>query len=392
LLRPVFSNAPGIRQRSRLTLPLNVPTGRYLAPAGTSFTIVAEATSHPITQAGFSLSGKDADPATLRVLSDRPLGEPSTGGVPAGWNLAPFFFGEVDVWVDPIYLVQEAALRVDAQGSLAPRPGIYQFTGTIMDDACAQSEEVSFELEVFPSDAPDLLAWIEKSPEPLGEPQPHDAATGNPRVRPDEEFLLVVEARPNGLSGSVSDLETLRVTSVPSLAANDELSGFFDVTSTPDRRSWRVVSESPLSPGNVRFEIAAGSTAGGRRAIPFVLEVEVEFEQHVRPILTVNCTGCHERPDPEKGLELVVPSAPSLTVWRNMVNVFATEPEITSSAPILVRPLFPERSYLFHKLRGTHLDGMVGGEGDRMPQDAINFLGLEEMAIIQGWIEQGALR
>ena len=401
-LRPVFANLPGVRHRSRIELPVETDTGRYLVPAGTSFTIVVEATSNPLTQAGFSFTrenGPGADPQALRVVSDRALGDPERGGVAAGANLAPQFLRELELWVDPIYLVQDVSLRVDGSSALAPTPGIYRFTGSVTDTSCGPSAEASFELEVLPPGAPEIFAWIERAPEARGEPAPHEAATGNPRVAPDEAFLLVVEARPNGVTETAIDPGILTITSAPPLRGGENLTSLFQSTSTPGRWSWLVntgkqpMPRPSLTPGNVRLEITAGSVQpGSTRVVPFLLEVEVSFEHHVRPILTTHCTGCHERPEPEKGLELVAPGSDALTIWRRIVNVFAAEPAITSSAPVLVRPLYPKRSYLYHKLRGTHLDGSVEGSGERMPLDAINYLPADAMATIQGWIEQGALR
>ncbi len=56
----------------------------------------------------------------------------------------------------------------------------------------------------------------------------------------------------------------------------------------------------------------------------------------------------------------------------------------TESKFLRIEPGDPERSYLIHKLRGTHL--AVGGEGERMP---IGFepLAEREIAVFADWIK-----
>jgi hypothetical protein len=54
---------------------------------------------------------------------------------------------------------------------------------------------------------------------------------------------------------------------------------------------------------------------------------------------------------------------------------------------LLIAPGSPEDSYLWHKLRGTHLD--VGGSGERMPLVAPP-LDAETMDRIETWITIGA--
>ena len=58
------------------------------------------------------------------------------------------------------------------------------------------------------------------------------------------------------------------------------------------------------------------------------------------------------------------------------------------SALLRVAPGFPSRSYLWHKLRGTHAS--VGGGGDRMPQGDPP-LSTAQMNVIRAWIVEGAL-
>ena len=51
----------------------------------------------------------------------------------------------------------------------------------------------------------------------------------------------------------------------------------------------------------------------------------------------------------------------------------------------LIEPLDPPRSYLWHKINGTHLD--VGGEGDLMPPGIFDG---DTLALIEDWILAGA--
>lgn len=62
-----------------------------------------------------------------------------------------------------------------------------------------------------------------------------------------------------------------------------------------------------------------------------------------------------------------------------LVNVPSTESRL-----MRIEPGIPERSYVLHKLRGTHL--AVGGEGERMP---IGFESLpeHEIRLIADWIK-----
>jgi hypothetical protein len=51
-----------------------------------------------------------------------------------------------------------------------------------------------------------------------------------------------------------------------------------------------------------------------------------------------------------------------------------------------VKPGNLEKSYLWHKLKDTHID--VGGSGVSMPKNAV--LSDDEMAVIEHWILSGA--
>ena len=118
-----------------------------------------------------------------------------------------------------------------------------------------------------------------------------------------------------------------------------------------------------------------------------MIETEVDYAGVIQPILTRNCTGCHEDPNPDRGLVLVAPDPE--TTRRNIVNVYAAGPDFDSISPRHIRPYLPWRSYLWRKLRGTHLTAGVMGEGERMPLNG-GYLGAEDMHLIESWIRQGA--
>ena len=143
--------------------------------------------------------------------------------------------------------------------------------------------------------------------------------------------------------------------------------------------------------GNLTF-MASVTTRDGEAIGEGSLELEVpaSYSKHIQPIWDLNCGGCHEGPDANKGLRIVAPGQPAATTWRDIVNVFAAEPDLESTAQLLVRPFLPEFSYLFHKLRGTHLTRDVAGSGERMPLGAPPYLTATEEHRVKSWILQGA--
>lgn len=397
-LIPVESQAPGVRQRSRVPLEAIEP-GKYRVLAGTSFAILVDATSNRISQASFSFQDPDnphaGNPSTLEVRCDRDLGDPTAGGIAAGENLAPLFFGDVDIWVDQIYLITHAALRISGTGALSPTPGEYRFNAVVTDEACARSEEASFSLTVEPSAQPEIFAWVETNAgDDVVSLLQHDPGSGNVRLTEaaaddQSDTRLVIEALPNGQGGPAP--ETLDVRAVPPFPGGEDLGSLFVMEAADPAIRFSMPLSAPWFPtlGNTDLTITIGSTDGSVvRTVRVRLEVEVHHESDIEPIWRERCTGCHEEPDPEKGLVLVDP-VPG-RAFRNVVNVFASEPKISSVASLLVRPFFPDRSYLYHKIQGTHLEPEVGGDGGRMPDDE-SILKVESQRLIESWILQGAL-
>ena len=392
-LSVVRANAPRVRQRSRVQLP-RTNDGSFILEAGESFTLLVAAESNLLTREGFSLqiTGEPAgNPNALFVTCDRDLGDPTNGGIAAGTNLAPLFFSNLDGWSDPLYLLEHAALRIDGRSHLAPTAGRYVFSARVVDDACSSSATESIAVEVQPSTgAPQLYAWVEDGETPTNEPRPHDPGSGNARAPRDNGFLLVVQSR----AGSHLSPDTFTIEATPQFGASDLTETFArDLQTTVSAvrfYRWFAPGEGFPLAGNTEFTFSMETTDGVRGEGSFVLEVPVSFDTEVQAIFNASCSGCHEEPSPSKGLELVALSDPPLTVWRNIVHVFAAGPSITSTAPILVRPYLPESSYLMHKLDGTHLDAGIDGEGLRMPLDAPDGLPVGELRLVRSWILQGA--
>lgn len=114
--------------------------------------------------------------------------------------------------------------------------------------------------------------------------------------------------------------------------------------------------------------------AGGAHA-----EEAVSFSREITPVLRTQCATCHMTGDEPGGMKLY-PSA----AHGSIVNVPSEQSPIAR-----VTPGKPQKSYLLHKLEGTHLE--VGGSGVRMPF-AQPPLPEETRQRIRLWIEQGALK
>jgi hypothetical protein len=104
----------------------------------------------------------------------------------------------------------------------------------------------------------------------------------------------------------------------------------------------------------------------------------VSFRADVLPLLTTRCVMCHVE-GAEQGNLSLYPDA-----WAQLVGVPSTESPLKR-----VEPGAPDRSYLYLKVLGTHLD--AGGSGLRMPfqQDPLS---PAELELLRKWIEQGAVR
>lgn len=107
----------------------------------------------------------------------------------------------------------------------------------------------------------------------------------------------------------------------------------------------------------------------------------VSLARDVQPILDRHCVACHLYESPQGGLLLEAGDTHAATV---------AVPSTQAPLP-RVAPGDPERSYLVHKLRGTHVQ--VGGSGAPMPFNAdtgSNGLASDELQVIEAWIRAGA--
>ena len=104
----------------------------------------------------------------------------------------------------------------------------------------------------------------------------------------------------------------------------------------------------------------------------------VSFRADVLPLLTTRCVMCHVEGAAQGNLTLY-PDA-----WAQLVGVPSTQSPLKR-----VEPGAPDKSYLYLKVLGTHLE--AGGSGLRMPfqQDPLS---PAELELLRKWIEQGALR
>ena len=383
------AHAPGVRQRSRAVLQMN-EAGEFVVEQGTAFAIMVVARRNELTRTPFAFDAAvGADSSSLEVRCETDLGDPSAGGIAAGTNLAPWFSTDVETWSDRIYLLDHVTMRVGADEAWSPGPGVYRLTAIVTDQSCSASPVAEALLRVESSQAPEIFAWIEDGAAVTGEVVQHEAGSGNARVRPGQSTYLVIEAASNPHGGPAVDAGSLSVVADPPFAAGADLSSWFSpVEGQAGRYSMQLVGSRLPTVGNTELEISfATSQNNVSRTVSCVIESRVDYAEVIQSIWTSNCTGCHEDPDPYRGLVLVDPDPE--TTRRNIVNVYAAGPEFDSIAPRHIRPYLPPNSYLWRKLRGTHLGGGVMGEGARMPLDG-GYLGDADMHLIKSWILQGA--
>ncbi|NMG42496.1 hypothetical protein GPA22_01940 [Aromatoleum toluvorans] len=126
---------------------------------------------------------------------------------------------------------------------------------------------------------------------------------------------------------------------------------------------------------------------GGRVALGFSLLLllspganaagAVSFTKDVVGVFKRQCVACHMTGEEQGQLGL----APGLA-YAGLVSVASR-----GSGLPRVAPGEPERSYLVHKLQGTHLD--QGGSGERMPMGQ-EPLAERDIALVRDWIAAGA--
>jgi hypothetical protein len=108
----------------------------------------------------------------------------------------------------------------------------------------------------------------------------------------------------------------------------------------------------------------------------------VSFAQDVEPLLNANCTGggCHTAQNAQptqKRMPLVTGQS-----YASIVNVSSLQlPSMDR-----IEPGQPDRSYLIHKLQGTHQQ--QGGQGQQMPLGSA--LSQAQIDMLRRWVTQGA--
>lgn len=109
--------------------------------------------------------------------------------------------------------------------------------------------------------------------------------------------------------------------------------------------------------------------------------VELSHAADIQPIWDANCTtGCHVAMGTGATWFLITPeSAYDSLIEKNSVSF---------PALVLVTPGSRDKSYLWHKIKGTQFD--AGGGGTQMPQPPAMPLSDADMEKIGLWIDQGA--
>lgn len=124
------------------------------------------------------------------------------------------------------------------------------------------------------------------------------------------------------------------------------------------------------------MRLLAGGVLFGAVSVAAGGEVAVSYRADVVPILNAHCVACHLTGQEQGGIALHARAARA-----NLVGVASEQSQL-----LRVEPGDAARSYLFHKLKNTHLD--AGGAGEPMPMG--NSLSAAQIAVITRWIEQGA--
>lgn len=145
-----------------------------------------------------------------------------------------------------------------------------------------------------------------------------------------------------------------------------------------------TITVSGLDPATAYYWVVRARDRAGNHDINTVEKTattSVSFSQNVMPLFLQHCAiqGCHVSGNPPYNLVL----APASVAYGNIYNVASGE----SPAIKRVVPSDASSSFLFKKISGT------AGIGETMPPAAANdVLSPAEKAIIQNWIQQGALQ
>lgn len=105
----------------------------------------------------------------------------------------------------------------------------------------------------------------------------------------------------------------------------------------------------------------------------------VSFKTDLQPVINAQCVFCHVTGAENGGLNL----------GRRVSHAALLAASTEAPAMPRVTPGDPARSYLIHKLKGTHLE--AGGSGTRMPMnDPPRPLDETQLSLFVRWVESGA--
>lgn len=127
------------------------------------------------------------------------------------------------------------------------------------------------------------------------------------------------------------------------------------------------------------FPVCALALATGLAGTCVAADAEVSFKQDLQPLLNAQCVFCHV--DGAENGELNLGRRKAYAALVDASSIDAPLPRVA--------PGDVDKSYLVHKLRGTHLS--VGGSGNSMPMvDPPRLMDPAQIDLFVRWIEQGA--
>lgn len=374
-----------------------------------------------LPRVGYSLAVDPAtnviDSARIVLTSDRPLGDPQSGGIDPGVNVTPF--AESQGWltvVDGGGATFDVHVAMDSGAPLLFPTGLLRFTLFVVDDADRTSDPFVVELTLASPARPTLVLRLERPPAdriPTGLSLPL-GPDSLPFVGEQLPLALIAQGIPSPTTGSAFtrlfgpggiDPSRLEISADHDLgdpanggiAAGTNLAPLFatDLDFIVDSQTGGFTT-GMLFPLDAPFSPALGTTtfagtvlddddvASDPQSGTLSVVARVTLSLHVQPIFSGHCGfQCHDGDFPFLDQDLSVGHA-----YASTVNVRAVETPDDSCATLRIAPYDPDASYLFHKVSNTYLGGCVQGSGDWMPPGLP--LGDDDLATIEAWILQGA--
>ncbi len=398
----------GIRTREILPQEEDL-FGAYSTSTGIPVHVVIESTPSFDSLIPAPLFGVTPDghlgKARFSLICDQDLKTIDDEVLPKHTDLSRHLSREIELFEDPNLLIQRVALTLNGENSISLPPGLYEFTLQSFDGDCGPSLVQTVRLNVVESLLPVAeVYWLADDEEPS---LAVNVGSGGMKRKSSEAGRIVLDLLPNPLWGAdgrnplAPELYQLAVTTDLAWLAGAE-------PSTDYSQHWQLeeliegehlryslrIDETWIpweQSGNYYLNLSVNHSQLGAISLRRLLEVEVSYADEVQPLFNRDCSGCHEGAGARRGLEVVDLSATPSEIRSNMVYIFAAEPDIGSKAPFQIWPFESDRSYLYHKLVGTHRSEGVLGSGSRMPLDGPPFMSDEELWRIQSWIDQGAI-